>query len=101
MNNFVILIPCYNDWDSLNVLIPKIHNVIKDLNKNISIIIINDSSTIKKRLIFKDKLCFNKIEILNLLENVKAQKAVATTLYYLKKKKLQWWNYFYGCRWPR
>ena len=86
MNNFVILIPSYNDWDSLNVLIPKIHNVIKDLNKNISIIIINDGSTIKKKLIFKDKLCFNKIEILNLLENVKAQKAVATTLYYLKKK---------------
>ena len=86
MNNLVILIPSYNDWDSLNVLIPKIHNVIKDLNKNISIIIINDGSTIKKKLIFKDKLCFNKIEILNLLENVKAQKAVATTLYYLKKK---------------
>ena len=85
MNNFVILIPSYNDWDSLNVLIPKIHNVIKDLNKNISIIIINDSSTIKKRLIFKDKLCFNKIEILNLLENIKAQKAIATALYYLKK----------------
>ena len=86
MNNFVILIPSYNDWDSLNILIPKIHNVIKDLNKNISIIIINDSSTIKKRLIFKDKLCFNKIEILNLLENIKAQKAIATALYYLKKK---------------
>ena len=86
MNNFVILIPSYNDWDSLNVLIPKIHNVIKDLNKNISIIIINDSSTIKKKLIFRDKLCFNKIEILNLLENVKAQKAIATALYYLKKK---------------
>ena len=67
MNNFVILIPSYNDWDSLSVLIPKIHNVIKDLNKNISIIIINDGSTIKKKLIFKDKLCFNKIEILNLL----------------------------------
>ena len=86
MNNLVILIPSYNDWDSLNVLIPKIHNVIKDLNKNISIIIINDGSTIKKKLIFKDKLCFNKIEILNLLENVQAQKAIATTLYYLKKK---------------
>ena len=86
MNNFVILIPSYNDWDSLNVLIPKIHNVVKDLNKNISIIIINDGSTIKKKLIFKDKLCFNKIEILNLLENVQAQKAIATTLYYLKKK---------------
>ena len=56
MNNFVILIPSYNDWDSLNVLIPKIHNVIKDLNKNISIIIINDSSTIKKRLILSNKI---------------------------------------------
>ena len=32
-----------------------------------SIIIINDASTIKKKLIFKDKLCFNKIEILNLI----------------------------------
>ena len=38
MNNFVILIPSYNDWDSLNVLIPKIHSVIKDLNKNLIIL---------------------------------------------------------------
>ena len=86
MNNFVILIPSYNDWDSLSVLIPKIHHVIKDLEKNVSIIIINDASTTKKNLIFKDKFCFKKIEILNLLENVKAQKAIATALYRLKKK---------------
>ena len=86
MNNFVILIPNYNDWDNLNVLIPKIHHAVKDLDKNISIIIVNDASTIKKNLIFKNRLCFKKIEIMNLLENVKAQKAIATTLYYLKKK---------------
>ena len=86
MNNFVILIPNYNDWDNLNVLIPKIHHAVKDLDKNISIIIVNDASTIKKNLIFENKLCFKKIEIMNLLENVKAQKAIATALYYLKKK---------------
>ena len=86
MNNFVILIPSYNDWDSLSVLIPKIHHAIKGLEKNVSIIIINDASTTKKNLIFKDKFCFKKIEILNLLENVKAQKAIATALYRLKKK---------------
>ena len=86
MNNFVILIPSYNDWDSLSVLIPKIHHAIKGLEKNVSIIIINDASTTKKNLIFKDKFCFKKIEILNLLENVKAQKAIATALHHLKKK---------------
>ena len=86
MNNFVILIPSYNDWDSLNILIPKIHNVLKNLNKDVSIIIINDASTLKENLLFKEKLCFKKIEILNLIKNIKAQKAIATALYYLKKK---------------
>ena len=86
MNNFVILIPSYNDWDNLNVLIPKIHNILKNKGKSFSIIIINDASTIKNNLTFKSKLCFKKIEILNLIKNVKAQNAITTALYYLKKK---------------
>ena len=86
MNNFVILIPNYNDWDNLNVLIPKIHNILKNKDKSFSIIIINDASTIKNNLAFKSELCFKKIEILNLIKNIKAQKAITTALYYLKKK---------------
>ena len=86
MNNFVILIPSYNDWDNLNVLIPKIHNILKNKDKSFSIIIINDASTIKNNLAFKSELCFKKIEILNLIKNVKAQNAITTALYYLKKK---------------
>lgn len=86
MKNFVILIPSYNDWDCLNVLIPKIDNILKNKDKSFSIIIINDASTIKNNLTFKSKLCFKKIEILNLIKNVKAQKAITTALYYLKKK---------------
>tara|TARA_Y100000310_G_scaffold320711_1_gene377440 strand:- start:341 stop:1225 length:885 start_codon:yes stop_codon:yes gene_type:complete len=86
MNNFVILIPSYNDWDNLNVLIPKIHNILKNKDKSFSIIIINDASTIKNNLAFKSKLCFKKIEVLNLIKNIKAQKAITTALYYLKKK---------------
>ena len=60
MKNFVILIPSFNDWDNLNILIPKIHNILKNNDKNFSIIIINDSSTIKNNLSFKSKLCFEK-----------------------------------------
>ena len=86
MENFVILIPSYNDWESLNVLIPKINNAVKNINKNISILIVNDSSTLKNNLVFKEKLCFKKIEILNLIKNIKAQKAIATALYHLKNK---------------
>ena len=89
MNNFVILIPSYNDWDSLSILIPKINHVIKKLKKNISIIIINDASSEEKEkeLKLKEKLCFERIDVLNLLENVKAQKAIATALNYLKQKE--------------
>ena len=91
MNNFVILIPSYNDWDSLSVLIPKINHAIKDLKKNISIIIINDASTKEKEkeLVLNEKLCFERIDVLNLLENVKAQKAIATALNYLKQKEFK------------
>lgn len=86
MEKFVILIPSYNDWESLNVLIPKINNAIRNINKNISILIVNDASTLKNNLVFKEKLSFEKIEILNLNKNIKAQKAIATALYYLKSK---------------
>ena len=86
MNNFVILIPSYNDWDSLNVLIPRIHNAVKDLNKNIDLIIINDASNVENKLSLKSDMCFKKIKVLNLMKNVKAQKAIATALCYLKKQ---------------
>ena len=36
MKNFVILIPSYNDWDCLNVLIPKIDNILKNKDKSFS-----------------------------------------------------------------
>ena len=86
MKNFVILIPSFNDWDNLNILIPKIHNILKNNDMNFSIIIINDASTIKNNLSFKSQLCFEKIEVLNLIKNIKAQKAITTALYYLKHK---------------
>tara|TARA_Y100000590_G_scaffold469465_1_gene657200 strand:- start:1617 stop:2501 length:885 start_codon:yes stop_codon:yes gene_type:complete len=86
MKNFVILIPSFNDWDNLNILIPKIHNILKNNDMNFSIIIINDASTIKNNLSFKSQLCFEKIEVLNLIKNIKAQKAITTALYYLKSK---------------
>ena len=41
---YEILIPIYNDRESLKLLIENINNEIKDLNHEISIIVINDAS---------------------------------------------------------
>ena len=42
---YTILIPIYNDRESLKLLIENINNKIKDLNHEISIVVINDASS--------------------------------------------------------
>ena len=64
-----ILIPIYNDWNSVKRLVDNIDKVINDINCDFSIIIVNDASTQKK-----PENCFNfknlkSIKIINMLEN--------------------------------
>ena len=64
-----ILIPIYNDWNSVKRLVDNIDKVINNINCNFSIIIVNDASTQKK-----PENCFNfknlkSIKIINMLEN--------------------------------
>ena len=64
-----ILIPIYNDWNSVKHLVNNIDKVINDIDCNFSIIIVNDASTQKK-----PENCFNfknlkSIKIINMLEN--------------------------------
>ena len=48
MKNIKVLIPVYNDWDSLFKLLNDINNVISSIkNCNFSCLIINDCSTIE------------------------------------------------------
>ncbi len=42
---YVILIPVYNDRESLKLLIENINHEIKDLNSEISLVVINDASS--------------------------------------------------------
>jgi len=89
MHKYTILIPSYNDWECLNLLIPSINETLESLNEDVSILIINDASTIKNNLSFKNLNNLKKIEIINLKKNVRAQKAVATGLHYLQQIKFQ------------
>ena len=42
---YVILIPIYNDRESLKILVENINSQIKDLNHEISLVVINDASS--------------------------------------------------------
>ena len=89
MSKYVILIPCFNDWECLNILIPKINLALTKTNEEVNILIVNDGSTKKNNLSFKKMSSLNKIEVLNLKNNVKAQMATATGLNFLRKEKFQ------------
>ena len=57
--NCAILIPTFNDWQSLNKLISKINNNVRKIAKNVSIYVVNDGST-KKQVQLREKCFFYK-----------------------------------------
>ncbi len=69
MKKIIILIPVYNDWDSLKKLLEEIDKNIKDIRNIIfKCIIVNDSSSIKLPKIQKPNNIFS-IKIMNMKKN--------------------------------
>ncbi|RPG94589.1 MAG: glycosyltransferase [Candidatus Pelagibacter sp. TMED286] len=69
MKKIIILIPVYNDWESLEKLIKEINDNIKDFNDiKFECLIVNDASTIQQPNFFKPNK-FVSFEILNMREN--------------------------------
>jgi len=64
MKKIIILIPVYNDWESLNKLLSEINENIKSFNDiNFECLIVNDASTIQsselKKLFNESEVFFN------------------------------------------
>ena len=83
MKKFLIIIPIYNDWDSVHELVVRINNEIKPVNHKISIIIINDSSNQKNNFKLIPANNIHSVKILNLSQNIGHCKAIASTLKYI------------------
>ena len=47
-----ILTPVYNDWKSASKLIEEINTIVKDLDAEFSLVIVNDASTEEKPTLF-------------------------------------------------
>ena len=84
MYKYICLLPLYDDWESLEILLAKINTQMESVGKKVTIIIVNDFSNLKPPK-FKPQSNIDKITILNLKINLGSQKAISIGLSYLSK----------------
>ena len=84
---YVILIPIYNDRESLKLLIENINNEINNLNHDISLVVINDASSQQIIDTYLNTENISSIEIINMKENRGHARCIASGLKYIFEKK--------------
>ncbi|WP_145597112.1 glycosyltransferase [Candidatus Pelagibacter sp. FZCC0015] len=84
---YVVLIPIYNDRESLKKLVENINSEIKDLNHEISIVVINDASSQQIVDTYPNIKNISSIEIVNMKENRGHARCIASGLKYIFEKK--------------
>jgi len=94
MSNYTIILPTYNDWKSLNILLNQIENYLKKTKNNYKILIINDNSSKKNIYKLNKNKFFKEVKILNLKKNIGSQKAIATGLKYISLYQKRYDNKF-------
>ena len=82
-----ILIPIYNDWNSVKLLINNIDKVVTDIEGNFSVIIINDASTQKKPDNFLSFKNLKSVKIINMINNRGHGRCNAAGLKYIYEKE--------------
>ena len=87
MKKYIILIPIYNDRESLTKLIENINSEIKDLHSEISVIVINDASSQQITDQYQNIENISSIEIINMKENRGHARCIASGLKYIFEKK--------------
>jgi len=80
-----ILIPIYNDWQSVYMLLSKIDAEVEGLNDEISVIIVNDSSTEVKNKFELSLKNLKSVNIINMKENRGHARCNASGLKYINE----------------
>ena len=85
--NIKILIPIFNDWQSVSKLIDEINELIDNSDNQISIIIVNDASNHDRTGEEKKLQNIQSIKILNMKKNQGHARCIATGLKYIYEKE--------------
>lgn len=85
---FLIIMPVFNDWSSLDLLLRQLEEELSRKNLQVEILLIDDGSTIKPSsdLGAAGFKRFEKIEILRLRRNLGHQRAIAIALAHIEEK---------------
>ncbi|MDA7838353.1 glycosyltransferase [Candidatus Pelagibacter sp.] len=86
MKKYIILIPIYNDKGSLAKLIENINLEVKDLNSEISIIVVNDASSQQVIDNYQNIESIHSIKFINMKENRGHARCIASGLKYIFEK---------------
>ena len=87
MKKVKILVPIYNDWQSVSKLIDEINKLNIDPEYEISIVIVNDASNHDRQDEDKNLEKINSIKILNMKVNQGHARCIATGLKYIHEKE--------------
>ena len=82
-----LLIPVYNDWQSVFKLLENINSEVSSLKHEFSIIIVNDASTEPRTKLSLNLKYLNSIKIINMKENRGHAKCIATGLKYINENE--------------
>ena len=87
MSKIKILIPVYNDWQSVFKLLENINLQVSILNEELSVIIVNDASTEYRAKFSVDLNSLMSIQIINMKENKGHARCNAAGLKYINEKE--------------
>ena len=87
MKKFVILIPVYNDWQSVFELLGKIDFEISKWDSEVSVLIVNDSSTEQRPKIKSNYKKIKSLKVINMKKNQGHARCNATGLKFLTDKE--------------
>jgi len=87
MSKITILIPIYNDWQSVFKLIKDINSQVSTLSDEFSVIIINDASIENRPEFSSDLNNLKFVQIINMKENRGHARCIASGLKYIYEKK--------------
>ena len=83
--SLAILIPNFNDWESLRLLLPQLDRAVQGLEHQVSVLVVDDASTepIPQDWPGQTFSAIDSVEILHLRSNQGHQRAIALGLYHL------------------
>ena len=87
MKKIKVLIPIYNDWQSVFKLLENINLQVINLNAEVSVLIINDASTESKPEIDLNLNNLKSVQVINMKENRGHARCNATGLKYINDKE--------------